>query len=378
MCVMCMFVGVWFYVDYLNLKHEWAGQILALCSVMCAGFWFYLRAVWMARDSTDTPAQREVMRRKLFFVVCLYVWTVFQGILYYALAALVFTTPHASTARAISVLSFPLLCVILRTGAGRLAQQIHPDAAILGCNLASVQCNIFVATFVGVSAQWDVTALLLVIDVAHNVVQGLIITQGVNALSKQQGYDLENGTPPEELGCCASLAQRLLFPMSYMKHTLGSCWRCLCCQEAAAELIITPENCAETVEENQRQMAVLESHELIVPTAYIACWLTIMAGGKGDAYAGIGVNAFGMDKPDGVPAFVENIAFLIVGQLVSIGIAQVAIQRICDIHLYDKLGEVLSRYGSILAIQSVWVIQLTFCGLMLTCGMDLSVFGGHH
>lgn len=117
-------------------------------------------------------------------------------------------------------------------------------------------------------------------------------------------------------------------------------------------------------------MLLSEISELILPLAYLACFLVAYQGPNAEVLGNVRANRWQYSAVTDLDAAIEGTLLMITLDAVSLVMTSIALKCLCGINMWQIFLYMSKELAVPMVVQQVWVMQTQFCVIAIGCAMD--------
>jgi len=288
-----------------------------------------------------------------------------------------------------------LLLTVCAAGFTNILFRLSGDMNLLGSTLMIIpicavlpimkMCNVFILQWLGrwvhddlliFSLTWCMTSHAACIPLALGSAEGVILPLALTATDFGSEFLALLCAFGKDLWCCGRECVTrngyLLFLTSPLKVLLRKFG-------VIPKRKFTPEMISSIQDRWLLTFIAIEQGDIIVPTCLTAGWLTIYYAGQRSAFAGIGNDEMGFERPEAtdgessrVVNFVTNVAIFVGLNVILGAMVQVVMQSRYKVNIMGAQQWMLKKFGWEMLVQCVAIIYTVLCLLHLSCAIDIS------
>ena len=129
----------------------------------------------------------------------------------------------------------------------------------------------------------------------------------------------------------------------------------------------------EEVITNIQLLVLAETLEIIIPLAYLACFLLAYYGPNADTLGNVKNGYWQFQKVDDIYIPIRNLLFLVTVDAVSFFLVAVFLFFTCKINLFQVFAYMMSEYGMTFAIHIAYLLEHHFCAVSIGCAFDFTL-----
>ena len=132
---------------------------------------------------------------------------------------------------------------------------------------------------------------------------------------------------------------------------------------------LTKENLEKLVSSVQN-LVIGESLEIIIPIAYLMCFILAFNGPNADALGNVKNGYWQYVSVDDVEGAINNLLFLVFCDCVSLILAAIFLFFASNINLFHVYLHLNKEYGIVFSVNQTYLLEHLFCFVSIACALD--------
>ena len=120
-------------------------------------------------------------------------------------------------------------------------------------------------------------------------------------------------------------------------------------------------------------LVISESLEIIIPLAYLLCFVAAFYGPNSDILGNVKNGYWQYKSVDDIWATISKLLFLVFFDSISLTLAGIFLFCTTNINLFHVYLHLMKEYGVVFSVHQAYLLEYLFCTIAIACAFDFTL-----